>query len=414
MSGTSPGPTKLRMARPKSVMGPHDGPRAGAGQRGRARAAQHGAASCYCARRSSDRGAAFARLTRVSESEEDMRLIQMLVWAAWSVAFVLGAAPPGLAADYPAPKEGSWVVRDFRFHTGEVLPELRLHYTTVGAPTGEPVLILHGTTQSGTSMLAPAFASELFGPGQPLDASRHYVILPDAIGHGKSSKPSDGLRARFPRYNYDDMVAAQYRLLTEHLGVRHVRLVLGNSMGGMQTWMWAQKYPGFMDIAVPMASMPTEMSGRNWMTRRLIIDSIRNDPEWMQGNYTKQPRSAQFASVFYGIATSGGNQGLQKTAPTREKADQIVNQRMSAPFPADANDSLYQWESSGDYNASGGLERIQATLLAINSADDERNPPELGLLDSAIKRVKNGRVLLIPGSDQTFGHATTFYAKFWT
>ena len=249
-----------------------------------------------------------------------MKRIKVLPWAMWSLAFML-AALPGLAADYPAPQEGSWVVRDFRFHTGEVLPELRLHYTTVGAPTGEPVLILHGTTGSGADMLTPAFAGELFGPGQPLDASRYYIILPDAIGTGKSSKPSDGLRASFPKYNYDDMVDAQYRLVTEHLGVRHLRLVLGNSMGGMHTWIWAQKYPDFMDVAVPMASLPTEMSGRNWMMRRLIIDSIRNDPEWMNGNYTKQPRSLQFASVFYGIATNGGNQALYKAAPTREKAD---------------------------------------------------------------------------------------------
>ena len=263
-------------------------------------------------------------------------------------------------------------------------------------------------------MLTPAFAGELFGPGQPLDASRYYVILPDAIGTGKSSKPSDGLRASFPRYNYDDMVDAQYRLVTEHLGVRRLRLVLGNSMGGMHTWIWAQKYPDVMDVAVPMASLPTEMSGRNWMMRRLIIDSIRNDPEWMNGNYTKQPRSLQFASVFYGIATSGGNQRLYKTAPTREKADELLNQRLSQPVRGDANDHLYQWESSRDYNASSGLERIKAALLAINSADDERNPPELGLLDREIKRVKNGRVLLIPASDQTAGHGTTGQARFWT
>jgi homoserine O-acetyltransferase/O-succinyltransferase len=304
-------------------------------------------------------------------------------------------------------------VRDFRFHTGEVLPELRLHYTTVGVPTGEPVLILHGTTGSGTGMLNPGFAGELLGPGQPLDATRYYLILPDAIGTGKSSKPSDGLRASFPKYNYDDMVDAQYRLVTEHLGVRHLRLVLGYSMGGMQTWIWAQKYPDFMDVAVPMASLPTEMSGRNWMTRRLIIDAIRNDPEWMNGNYTTQPRSLQFASVFYGIATNGGNQALYKAAPTREKADELLNQRLSAPFRGDANDHLYQWDSSRDYNASPGLERIQAVLLAINSADDERNPPELGLLDREITRVKNGRALLIPGSDQTAGHGTTARAKFW-
>jgi len=330
----------------------------------------------------------------------------------WVLVSMLIAVPV-LAADYPAPKEGAWVVRDFRFHTGEVLPELRLHYTTVGAPGGEPVLILHGTTGSGASMLTPAFAGELFGPGQPLDAGRYHVILPDAIGTGKSSKPSDGLRMTFPKYNYDDMVEAQYRLVREHLGVRRLRLVLGNSMGGMQTWMWAQKYPDAMDIAVPMASLPTEMSGRNWMTRRLIIDSIRNDPEWMNGNYSRQPRSLQVASVFYGIATSGGNQALHKTAPTREKADQLLNQRLSAPFRGDANDHLYQWEASRDYNASRNLEAIQAVLLAINSADDERNPPELGLLDREIKRVKNGRVLLIAGSEDTAGHGTTGRAKFW-
>jgi homoserine O-acetyltransferase/O-succinyltransferase len=273
--------------------------------------------------------------------------------------------------------------------------------------------LLHGTTGSGAGMLTPAFAGELCGPGQPLDASRYYLILPDAIGTGKSSKPSDGLRVSFPKYNYDDMVEAQYRLVTEHLGVRHLRLVLGNSMGGMHTWMWAQKYPDVMDVAVPMASLPIEMAGRNWMTRRLIIDAIRNDPEWMNGNYTTQPRSLQFASVFYGIATNGGNQALYKAAPTREKADQLLDQRLSAPFRGDANDRLYQWDASRDYNASAGLERIQAALLVINSADDERNPPELGVLDREMKRVKNGRVLLIPASDQTAGHGTTAQARFW-
>lgn len=341
-----------------------------------------------------------------------MSLIRILTWAVWCLAFTV-APHPGLAADYPAPKEGSWIVRDFRFHTGEVLPELRLHYTTLGAPTGEPVLILHGTTGSGAGFLTPAFAGELFGPGQPLDASRYFIILPDAIGTGKSSKPSDGLRTRFPRYNYDDMVRAQHRLVTEHLGVRHLRLVLGNSMGGMHVWMWAQQYPDAMDVAVPMASLPTEMSGRNWMMRRLIIDAIRNDPEWMNGNYTKQPRSLHVASVFYGIATNGGNQRLYQAAPTREKADQLLDQRLNAPVRGDANDHLYQWDSSRDYNASPGLERIQAVLLAINSADDERNPPELGLLEREIKRVKHGRVLLIPGSEQTAGHGTTGQARFW-
>ena len=328
-------------------------------------------------------------------------------------AFWLLTAVSTLALAQPAPQEGDWVARDFRFNTGETLPEVRIHYRTVGSPKGEPVLVLHGTTGSGLSMLTPGFAGELFGPGQPLDAARYYLILPDAIGHGKSSKPSDGLRTRFPRYNYDDMAELQYRVVTEGLGVHRLRLVIGNSMGGMETWLLAQKYPGFMDIAVPMASLPTAMASRNWILRRLITDSIRNDPEWMNGNYTKQPRSAQFASVFFGFATSGGNQALQKAAPTREQADKLLDQRLAAPFPADANDVLYQWDSSRDFNPSKGLERIEAVLLAINAADDERNPPETGILDREIKRVKNGRVLLIPASEQTAGHGTTGQAKFY-
>ena len=304
-------------------------------------------------------------------------------------------------ADYPAPQEGSWTARDFRFHTGEVM-DVRLQYRTVGAPGGEPVVVLHGTTGSGASMLTPAFAGELFGPGQPLDAKRYFIILPDALGHGRSSKPSDGMRAKFPRYNYDDLVEASHRLVTQGLNLRRARLVIGNSMGGMQTWLWAAKHPGFMDIAVPMASLPTEMASRNWIMRRLIIDSIRRDPN-----------NAQFASVFYAFATSGGNQALYKAAPTREKADALLDARLKAPFTADPDDTLYQWDSSRDYNPSSGLEKITATLLAINSADDERNPPETGVLDREIKRVKNGRVLLIPGSPDTAGHGTTGSAKWW-
>jgi homoserine O-acetyltransferase/O-succinyltransferase len=317
------------------------------------------------------------------------------------------------AADYPAPKQGQWIARDFKFHTGEVMPELRLHYTTVGEPTGEPVVLLHGTTGSGASLLNPNFAGELFGAGQPLDATRYFIILPDSLGHGKSSKPSDGLRAKFPRYNYDDMVAAQHRLLAEGLGIRRVRLVLGNSMGGMQAWIWGTTHPGFMDVLVPMASQPTEMASRNWIMRRLIVDSIRNDPDWNGGNYTTQPRSAKFASVFYGLGTNGGNLALQKAAPTREQADKLLDQRLAAPFAGDANDVLYQWDSSRDYNAAPGLERIQATVLVINAADDERNPPETGITERELKRVKNGRLLLIPASEETRGHGTTGFAKFW-
>jgi homoserine O-acetyltransferase/O-succinyltransferase len=318
-----------------------------------------------------------------------------------------------VAQNYPAPKEGTWIARDFRVHTGEVMPELRLHYRTVGEPSGEPVLILHGTTGSGASMLSPAFAGELFGPGQPLDASKYFIVVPDAIGHGKSSKPSDGMRAQFPRYNYDDMVAAQYKLVTEGLGLRRMRLVLGNSMGGMHTWIWGITYPEFMDVLVPMASQPTEMSSRNWMMRRLIIDTIRNDPEWKNGNYTTQPRAFRVTSVFYGIASNGGTLAYQKQAPTRELADKLLDERLAATFTADANDVLYQWDSSRDYNPSPGLERIQAVLLAINSADDERNPPETGLMERELKRIKNGRLYLISASEDTRGHGTTGMAKFW-
>jgi homoserine O-acetyltransferase len=327
------------------------------------------------------------------------------------VALLFGAASE--AADYPSPKQGSWVARDFKFHSGEVMAELRLHYTTVGEPSGEPVVVLHGTTGSAASMLTPAFAGELFGAGQPLDATKYFVILPDALGHGQSAKPSDGLRTKFPRYNYDDMVQAQYRLVTEGLGIKHVRLVMGNSMGGMHSWIWGVTYPAFMDALAPMASQPSEMSSRNWMMRRLIIDSIRNDPDWKDGNYTTQPKSAQVASVFFGIATSGGTLAYQKAAATRERADKMLDERLAAPFRADANDTLYQWDSSRDYNPSPRLERIEAALLAINAADDERNPPETGVMERELKRVKNGKLHLIPASENTAGHGTTGQAKFY-
>jgi homoserine O-acetyltransferase len=227
------------------------------------------------------------------------------------------------AADYPAPKEGSRIVRDFRFHTGETLPELRLHYTTIGSASGEAVLILHGTDGSAANLLNPGFAGELFGPGQPLDATRYFVILPDALGAGKSSKPSDQLRTKFPRYNYDDMVRAQYRLVTEHLGFKRLRLILGQSMGGMHAWLWGTIYPDFMDALVPMASMPTEVAGRNWMTRRMLIESIRNDPEYNGGNYTKQPRSLHTMQTFFSIATSGGNSALHKAGSDQGKSGSI-------------------------------------------------------------------------------------------
>jgi homoserine O-acetyltransferase len=330
------------------------------------------------------------------------------------VALILAfIAAPAIAADYPAPKTGEWVARDFKFHTGEVMPELRLAYTTVGDPAGQPVLVLHGTTGSATSMLTPAFAGELFGAGQPLDAAKFYVIIPDSIGHGKSSKPSDGLKAKFPKYNYADMVDAQYRLVKEGLGINHLRLVIGNSMGGMHTWLWGVKYPDFMDALAPMASQPTAMASRNWMMRRLIIDSIRNDPDWKGGEYTTQPKAFRTAAVFFNLGTNGGTLALQKMAPTREAADKLLNQRLAALTNADANDYLYQWESSGDYDPSPGLARIKAAVLVINAADDERNPPETGLTEAALKQIKNARLLLIPASEDTRGHGTTGMAKFY-
>ena len=337
-----------------------------------------------------------------------MKLLQAA--AALAFALVPFTAP---AQNYPAPKQGEWIAKDFKFHTGEVMPELRIGYTTIGEPSGQPVLVLHGTGGSANSMLTPAFAGQLFGPGQPIDATRYYIIIPDSVGHGRSSKPSDGLKTKFPRYNYEDMVDAQYRLVKEGLGIRHLRLVIGNSMGGMHAWIWGVKYPDAMDALVPMASQPTEMASRNWMMRRLMIETIRSDPDYNNGNYTAQPRSMKLASVFYATGTNGGTLAYQKLAPTRAQADKLVDDRLAAPFRADANDFIYAWESSRDYNPSAGLERIAAALLAINAADDERNPPETGLMENAIKRVKNGRLHLIPASDETRGHATTGMARFY-
>jgi homoserine O-acetyltransferase/O-succinyltransferase len=332
--------------------------------------------------------------------------------AALAAAFALMSFA-ATAADYPAPKQGDWIARDFKFHTGETLPQLRLHYTTVGDPGGQPVLVLHGSGGSAASMLTPAFAGELFGPGQPLDASKYYIIIPDGIGHGQSSKPSDGLKTAFPKYDYEDMVDAQYRLVTQGLGVKHLRLVIGNSMGGMHTWIWGEKYSKFMDVLVPMASQPTEMAARNWMLRRLMLETIRNDPDYNGGNYTAQPRMMKYAVTAFGIASAGGTLGYQTLAPTAATADKMVDERLATPVTTDANDFIYQWEASHDYNPSPGLERIEATLLAINSADDERNPPETGLTDAALKRVKNGRLYLIPASTETRGHLTTGNAKFY-
>jgi homoserine O-acetyltransferase len=317
------------------------------------------------------------------------------------------------AAGYPAPQEADWIARDFRFSTGQVMSEVRLHYRTIGDPSGEPVLVLHGTTGTGGSMLTPGFAGELFGPGQPLDASKYFIILPDALGAGGSSKPSDGLRTRFPAYNYDDMVLAQHRLLTEHLDIRHLRVLIGNSMGGMHAWIWGVRYPDFMDALVPMASQPTEMSGRNWMLRRMLIEMVRNDPEYRDGDYTSQPGSLRFSSAFFALATNGGTLACQKAAPTIELADKYVDDKLAQPFTLDANDVIYQWSAARGYNPTPGLGNVKAAVLAINAADDERYPPETGLMERAMRFVRNGRLLLIPASEDTCGHGTNGLARFY-
>jgi homoserine O-acetyltransferase len=330
--------------------------------------------------------------------------------------FAIGAQ----AAPYPSPAQADFTIRDFRFAGGETLAELRLHYFTVGTPHRDDrgrienaVLLLHGTGGRGAGFLTDAFAGELFGSGQPLDASRWFIIVPDNLGHGGSSKPSDGLRASFPRYGYADMVEAQYRLVTEGLGVDHLRLVIGTSMGGMHAWMWAVGHPGFMDAVLPIASLPVQVSGRNRMERRLIIDAIRNDPEWKGGNYEKQPQGLVIALRMIAIS-AGSTRQLYLEAPTQEATDRLldrmVQQRMHT---ADANDLLYAWDASRDYDPAPGLERITAPLVAVNFADDERNPPALGILEREMARVPNGQFVLVPASDRTRGHASLANAVLW-
>ncbi len=338
-----------------------------------------------------------------------MRAALLALVASLSLAAPVAAQP----APSPAtPRRGEWTARDFRFHTGETM-DVRLTYATLGEPTSPAVLILHGTAGAANNMLTPAFGGNLFGPGQPLDAARHYVIIPDILGAGGSSKPSDGLRAAFPRYNYADMVAAQHRLVTEGLGIRHLRLVLGNSMGGMHAWLWATTHPGMMDAVVPMASQPTGMASRNWVLRRLLVETIRRDPAYADGNYTSPPPSLSVANVFFAVATNGGTLAWQEAAPTRAQADALVEQRLLQPLNADANDFIYQWDASRDYDASPGLERIRARVLAINAADDERNPPETGIMGTALARIPNARLMLIPASRDTRGHGTTGNAAFY-
>lgn len=339
-----------------------------------------------------------------------MRFLFILIRA--GLALSLSALSLASWAQY-TPQTGVWVAKNWTFHNGQTLPEVKLAYTTLGDPKNPAIVVLHGTNGSGTGMLGPDFGGQLFGSGQPFDAGKYFIVLPDALGAGRSSKPSDGLAAQFPAYNYRDMVAATHLLLTQGLGLSHVRLVIGNSMGGMHTWLMGIMYPDFADVLIPMASMPIAMSGRNWMTRRLIIDSIRNDPDYQGGFYKTQPKSAQYASVMYAIATNGGANGLQKKAPSRELADQWLDRALAASFPADANNTLYQWNASRDFAPEPDLDKIKATVLMINSADDERNPPELLQAQKAMAQIKNLTVYLIPGTEDTAGHGTTGQARWW-
>jgi homoserine O-acetyltransferase len=330
------------------------------------------------------------------------------------------AAGFAFAAEYPAPTEGDYIIRDFKFASGETLPELRLHYRVLGKPekdaqgkTTNAVLIMHGTTGSGAQFIRPEFADELFGKDQLLDATKFFIVLPDGIGHGKSTKPSDGMHAKFPRYGYLDMIEAQYRLLTEGLGVNHARLVMGTSMGGMHTWLWGELHPDFMDALMPLASLPTQISGRNRAWRRMVIDTIRNDPAWNSGEYKTQPASLRTAAEMLWFMSS--NPVLrQKEAPTLAKTDEVLDKFVEQIVKTDdANDVLYAVEASRDYDPGPNLEKIRAPLLAVNSADDLINPPELGILEREIKRLPRGRAIVMPLTDKTRGHGSHTIAALW-
>jgi homoserine O-acetyltransferase len=334
-------------------------------------------------------------------------------------AILLGTALAA-AANYPTPKQADFVIKGFKFADGESLPELRIHYYALGTPQKDAsgrvtnaVLIMHGTTGSGEQFLNDNFAGVLFVPGGLLDAAKYYIILPDGIGHGHSSKPSDGLRAHFPHYGYDDMVSADYRLLTDGLGVNHLRLVMGTSMGGMHTWVWGEKYPDFMDALLPLASLPVQIAGRNRVWREMVIEDVRSDPDYHNGDYTTEPHSLLFALDMLWFVSSNPVQ-RQKEAPTRDAADKALHDFVAARLShADANDFIYALDASSDYDPEPKLETIQAPLLAINTADDLINPPELGILEGEIKHVPHGRAVLIPLSGQTRGHGTHTLARVW-
>jgi homoserine O-acetyltransferase len=350
-----------------------------------------------------------------------MRRVMQLAVVAIALAPPAARAQPAAGRSTAAVGvEGEFVMRDFRFADGSVLPALRIHYTTLGRPRRDPagtvrnaVLVLHGTTGSGRGFLGRGFAGELFGPGQLLDTATHYVILPDGIGTGRSSKPSDGLRARFPRYGYEDMVTAQHRLVTEGLRVNHLLLVMGTSMGGMQTWMWGERYPDFIDGLMPLASVPTQIAGRNRMMRAIVSQAIREDPAWRGGDYATPPPGLRTALAMLFMMTSSPLQ-LQQAAPSRDSADAYIGAWMRARMAStDANDFLYQFEASGDYDPSPRLGRIRAPLVAINSADDLVNPPELGLMERLMPRVQRGRYVLIPTGALTRGHGTHSIPALW-
>ena len=344
-----------------------------------------------------------------------LRLAVLLAW--WLIPAVSAQAQ----ARYPAPVEGDFVLPQFRFVSGETLPTLNLHYTTVGQPRKDrsgkvvnAVVIMHGTTGAGNNFLSEQFAGRLFAPGQLLDAAKYFIILPDAIGHGKSSRPSNGLRMQFPKYTYDDMVLANYRLLTEKLGVAHARLVMGTSMGGMETWVWGYKYPDFMDALLPLASLPVEIAGRNRMLRKMAIDLIEMDPEWKGGAYTAQPRTGLAGAISSLIFMTSSPFQMQKAAPTRLQAEAVLAKTEARLATAlDANDFIYQFDASRDYNPAPHLTQIKAPLFAINSADDQVNPPELAILEQEIKKVPKGRYILLPISDQTTGHGTHSNPAIW-
>jgi homoserine O-acetyltransferase len=336
------------------------------------------------------------------------------------LGFAMVPMPAAQEAKYPPTTAGDFVVHNFAFRSGESLPEVKLHYTTLGKPvkdasgkTTNAVLILHGTGGTGHQFLAPYFAGDLFNPGQLLDASRYYIVLVDGVGHGKSSKPSDGMHARFPSYDYDDMVALHYKLLTDGLGVNHLRLIFGTSMGCMHSWVWGETYPDFMDALMPMACLPVQIAGRNRMWRKMVIDGIRKDPDWKGGEYTTQPLNGLRIAEDFLIIAGSAPVRMQKTYPTRDAADKYVEEYFSRPVTIDANDLLYQVNASRNYDPSPGMEKIKAQVMYINSADDFINPPGLRIAEREIKRVKNGKFVLIPESAETFGHGTHTHAAIW-